>query len=149
MLEGCRMPSWEGKYSGKRQCSSRRYKRNDSSLSHRWSVISFLLDNFEKTKPYLELAWVDKVREPKQWEYLSRPGITGEEKLMLYFPFSSVLFCLTWQKSDNNPSKAKGMPYCQPLRSLLHCTHCLSSMSHLFRTLIMGKSVSVEWNLIF
>lgn len=53
-------------------------------------MISFLLDNFEKTKPYLELAWVAKVREPKQWEYLSRAGITGEEKAHVIF---TIVFC--------------------------------------------------------
>lgn len=89
MLEGCRMRH-PGKYSGKRKCSSRRHKRNVYSHSQRWSVISFLRGNFKKTKLYLELTWVDKVREPEQWEYLSRPGITGEEKAHVIFP---IFFC--------------------------------------------------------
>lgn len=94
MLEGCRRGpgkysgNYPGKYSGKRQCSSRREHLLYSS--QRWSVISILLENFEKTKSYLELTWVDKVRETKQWEYFSRPGIPGEEKAHVIF---TILFC--------------------------------------------------------
>lgn len=106
LLEGCRT-GHPAKYSGKRQCSSRRHKRDIDSLllSQRWS----LLASAENAKPSLELTGVGKVRDPEQWNTWAEMDHRGGKSP----------FCIIWWKSNSKPTKARRMLYWQSLRSLL------------------------------